>query len=194
MVTRHDVDKGLICMDVGQSEITTTCGLVDNWPRVTFLVVHVLLFAVLHQNSCPRLPHSVDSRFGLYHVKFSTRAVLLSFCPIYFVVGGGGGGGEGEATFLGVHLKLCLCSYQYYKPEFSQRRLSTCWVHWKLLDASMLSKDPPPPPPFPIGAVGIVSKMMSLWGQQFHIWTLPVDSAVSKNSLGTHFFSVKMET
>ena len=26
------------------------------------------------RNSCPRLPHSVDSRFGLYHV-----AVVLSF-------------------------------------------------------------------------------------------------------------------
>ena len=44
--------------------------------------VGVLLFAVLHRadesqparNSCPRLPHSVDSRFGLYHV-----AVVLSF-------------------------------------------------------------------------------------------------------------------
>ena len=42
----------------------------------------VLLFAVLHRadesqparNSCPRLPHFVDSRFGLYHV-----AVVLSF-------------------------------------------------------------------------------------------------------------------
>ena len=45
-------------------------------------MVGVLLFAVLHRadesqparNSCPRLPHSVDSRFGLYHV-----AVVLSF-------------------------------------------------------------------------------------------------------------------
>ena len=40
--------------------------------------VSVLLFTVLHRadarNSCPRLPHSVDSRFGLYHV-----AVVLSF-------------------------------------------------------------------------------------------------------------------
>ena len=42
----------------------------------------VLPFAVLHRadesqparNSCPRLPHSVDSRFGLYHV-----LVVLSF-------------------------------------------------------------------------------------------------------------------
>ena len=46
-------------------------------------MVGVLLFAVLHRadnsqparNSCPRLPHSVDSRFGLYHV----AVVLLSF-------------------------------------------------------------------------------------------------------------------
>ena len=45
------------------------------------LIVGVLLFAVLHRadesqparNSCPRLPHFVDSRFGLYHV-----AVVLS--------------------------------------------------------------------------------------------------------------------
>ena len=29
---------------------------------------------MLARNSCPRLPHSVDSRFGLYHV-----AVLLGF-------------------------------------------------------------------------------------------------------------------
>ena len=41
-----------------------------------------LFFAVLHRadetqparNSCPRLPHSVDSRFGLHHV-----AVVLRF-------------------------------------------------------------------------------------------------------------------
>ena len=45
--------------------------LVDHSTRVV-----VLLFAVLHRadesqparNSCPRLPHSVDSRFGLYDV------------------------------------------------------------------------------------------------------------------------------
>ena len=50
--------------------------------RMTRLALVVLLFAVLHRadeskparNSCPRLPHSVDSRFGLYHV-----AVVLSF-------------------------------------------------------------------------------------------------------------------
>ena len=50
--------------------------------QTTRLALVVLPCAVLHRadesqparNSCPRLPHSVDSRFGLYHV-----AVVLSF-------------------------------------------------------------------------------------------------------------------
>ena len=59
--------------------LTLTLHLVEHSTRVG-----VLRFAVLHRadesqparNSCPRLPqpHSVDSRFGLYHV-----AVVLSF-------------------------------------------------------------------------------------------------------------------
>ena len=60
-----------------RSEISYHVHLVEHSIRVG-----VLLFAVLHRadesqparNSCPRLPHSVDSRFGLYHV-----AVVLSF-------------------------------------------------------------------------------------------------------------------
>ena len=70
VVTRYDVDR---CLNSGPSEI----GLVDHSTRVG-----VLLFSLLHRadesqatrNSCPRLLHSVDSRFGLYHV-----AVVLSF-------------------------------------------------------------------------------------------------------------------
>ena len=68
VVTRHDVDG---CLNLGPSEIGYHVHLVEHSTRVG-----VLLFAVLHraeesqpaQNSCPRLPHSVDSRFGLYHV------------------------------------------------------------------------------------------------------------------------------
>ena len=60
-----------------QAEIGYHVHLVEHSTRVG-----VLLFAVLHRadesqparNSCPRLPHSVDSRFGLYHV-----TVVLSF-------------------------------------------------------------------------------------------------------------------
>ena len=74
VVTRYDVDG---CLNLGPSEITTTC----IW-QTTRLALVLLLFAVLHRadesqparNSCPRLPHSVDSHFGLYHV-----AVVLSF-------------------------------------------------------------------------------------------------------------------
>ena len=52
--------------------------LVDHSTRVGCSI----LFAVLHRadesqparNSCPQLPHSVDSQFGLYHA-----AVVLSF-------------------------------------------------------------------------------------------------------------------
>ena len=74
VVTRFDVDG---CLNLGQSDIGYHVHLVDH-----STCVGVLLFAVLHRadenqparNSCPRLPHSVDSRFGLYHV-----AVVLSF-------------------------------------------------------------------------------------------------------------------
>ena len=74
VVTRYDVDG---CLNLGPSEIGYHVHLADHSTRVG-----VLLFAVLHRadesqparNSCPRLPHSVDSRFGLYHV-----AVVLSF-------------------------------------------------------------------------------------------------------------------
>ena len=74
VVTRYDVDA---CLNLGPSEIGYRVHLVDHSTRVG-----VLLFAVLHradesqpaQNSCPRLPHSADSRFGLHHV-----AVVLSF-------------------------------------------------------------------------------------------------------------------
>ena len=70
VVTRYDVD-------LGPSEIGYHVHLVEHSTRVG-----VLLFAVLHRadesqparNSCPRLPHSVDSRFGLYHI-----AIVLSF-------------------------------------------------------------------------------------------------------------------
>ena len=65
------------CLNLGPSEIGYHVHLEEHSTRVG-----VLLFAVLHhadesqqaRNSCPRLPHSVDSRFGLYHV-----AVVLSF-------------------------------------------------------------------------------------------------------------------
>ena len=68
VVTRYDADG---CLNLGPSEIGYHVHLVDHSTRVG-----VLLFAVLHRadesqsarNSCPRLPHSVDSRFGLYHV------------------------------------------------------------------------------------------------------------------------------
>ena len=74
VVTRYDVDR---CLNLGPSKIGYHVHLVDHSTRVA-----VLLFAVLHRadesqparNSCPRLPHSVDSRFGLYHVD-----VVLSF-------------------------------------------------------------------------------------------------------------------
>ena len=74
VVTRYDVDG---CLNLGPSEIGYHVHLVEHSTRVG-----VLLFAVLHRadesqpsrNSCPRLLHSVDSRFGLYHV-----AVVLSF-------------------------------------------------------------------------------------------------------------------
>ena len=74
VVTRNDVDG---CLNLGPSEIGYHVHLVDHSTRVG-----VLRFAVLHRadesqparNSCPRLPHSVGSRFGLHHV-----AVLLSF-------------------------------------------------------------------------------------------------------------------
>ena len=64
------------CLNLGPSEIGYHVHLVEHSTRVG-----VLLFAVLHRadesqparNSCPRLPHFVDSRFGLYHV-----AVVLS--------------------------------------------------------------------------------------------------------------------
>ena len=71
---RHDRD---------QTENQQNAATVDS----CFALV-VLLFAVLHRadesqparNSCPRLPHFVDSRFGLYHVavvfKFSTQSSL----------------------------------------------------------------------------------------------------------------------
>ena len=70
VVTRYDVDGCL-------TEIGYHVHLVEHSTHVG-----VLLFAVLHRadesqparNSSPRLPHSVDSRFGLYHV-----AVVLSF-------------------------------------------------------------------------------------------------------------------
>ena len=73
VVTRYDVDG---CLNLGPSEIGYHVHLVEHSTRVG-----VLLFAVLHRadesqparNSCPRLPHFVDSRFGLYHV-----AVVLS--------------------------------------------------------------------------------------------------------------------
>ena len=73
-VTRYDVDG---CLNLRPSEIGYHVHLVEHSTRVG-----VLLFVVLHcadesqpaRNSCPRLPHSVDSRFGLYHV-----AVVLSF-------------------------------------------------------------------------------------------------------------------
>ena len=77
VVTRYDVEG---CLNLGPSEIGYHVHLVDHSTRVG-----VLLFDVLHitysadesqpaRNSCPRLPQSVDSRFGLYHV-----AVVLSF-------------------------------------------------------------------------------------------------------------------
>ena len=74
VVTRYDVDG---CLNLGPSEIGYHVHLVDHSTHVG-----VLLFSVLHRadesqparNSCPRLPHSVDSRLGLYHV-----AVVLSF-------------------------------------------------------------------------------------------------------------------
>ena len=57
------------------------CGTRRKGPQPKMLQVYAgsvkdLLVAVLHRadenqparNSCPRLPHSVDSRFGLYHV------------------------------------------------------------------------------------------------------------------------------
>ena len=73
-VTRYDVGG---CLNFGPSEIGYHVHLVEHSTRVV-----VLLFAVLHRadesqparNSCPRSPHSVDSRFGLYLV-----AVVLSF-------------------------------------------------------------------------------------------------------------------
>ena len=72
--TRYDVDG---CLNLGPSEIGYHVHLVEHSTRVG-----VLLFAVLHRadgsqparNSSPRLPHSVDSRFGFYRV-----AVVLSF-------------------------------------------------------------------------------------------------------------------
>ena len=74
VVTRYYVDG---CLNLGPYEIGYHVHLVDYSTRVG-----VLLFAVLYcadesqpaRNSCPRLSHSVDSRFGLYHV-----AVVLSF-------------------------------------------------------------------------------------------------------------------
>ena len=74
VATRYDVDG---CLNLGPSEIGYHVHLVEHSTRVS-----VPLFAVLHRadesqparNSCPRLPHSVDSRFGAYHV-----AVVLSF-------------------------------------------------------------------------------------------------------------------
>ena len=74
VVTRYDVDG---CLNLGPSEIGYHVHLVEHSTHVG-----VLLFAVLHRadesqsarNSCPRLPHFVHSRFGLYHV-----AVALSF-------------------------------------------------------------------------------------------------------------------
>ena len=79
---RHDISVLLFIVrshayDVGPSEFGYHVHLVDHSTRVG-----VLLFAVLQRagesqparNSCPRLLHSVDSRFGLYHV-----AVVLSF-------------------------------------------------------------------------------------------------------------------
>ena len=74
VVTRYDVDG---CLNLGPSKFGYHVHLVDHSTRVG-----VLLFALLHRadesqqarNSCPRLSHSVDSRFGLHHV-----AVVLSF-------------------------------------------------------------------------------------------------------------------
>ena len=80
VVTRYDVNG---CLNLGPSEIGYHVHLVDHSTRVG-----VLLFAVLHRadesqqarNSCPRLPHSVDSRFGLLsyrcRIKFSTQSSL----------------------------------------------------------------------------------------------------------------------
>ena len=76
VVTRYDVAGRL---NLGPSKIGYHVHLVEHSTRVG-----VLLFAVLHcadesqpaRNSCPRLLHSVDSRFGLYHV---TVTVVLSF-------------------------------------------------------------------------------------------------------------------
>ena len=74
VVTRFDVDG---CLNLAPSDIGYHVHLVDHSTRVG-----VLLFAVVHRagesqsagSGCPRLPHSVDSRFGLYHV-----AVVLRF-------------------------------------------------------------------------------------------------------------------
>ena len=79
VVTRYDVDE--------RSEF----GPIRNHYHV-HLVEHLVGCSTyscadesqLARNSCPRLPHSVDSRFGLYHV--SHVAVVLSFLrsPISF--------------------------------------------------------------------------------------------------------------
>ena len=74
VVTRYDVAR---CLNLGPSEIDYHVHLAEHSTRVG-----VLLFAVQHstdesqsvRNNCPRLPHSVESRFGLYDV-----AVVLSF-------------------------------------------------------------------------------------------------------------------
>ena len=71
VVTRYDVDGW------AHSKSATTC----IW-LTTRLALVALPFAVLHRaddgqparNSCLRLPHSVDSRCGVYHV-----AVVLCF-------------------------------------------------------------------------------------------------------------------
>ena len=78
VVTRCDVEG---CLNLGPSKIGYHVHLVNHSTRVG-----VLLFAVLHRadesqparNSCPRLPHSVDFRFGQSlscrcRVKFSTQ-------------------------------------------------------------------------------------------------------------------------
>ena len=52
--------------------------LTSRWLFYYFAVLHCADKSQPAQNSCPRLPHSVDSRFGLYRV-----VVVLSFlCSI----------------------------------------------------------------------------------------------------------------
>ena len=80
----YDMDG---CLYLGPSKITATC----IW-KTTGLALVVLIFALLHRadesqparNSCPRLPHSVDSRFGHYHVAvefsfYAVRSALQEF-------------------------------------------------------------------------------------------------------------------